>query len=75
MVRKAVGKAERAFLQKYGVDAAALRGVCLLAYEKGEFLSREGMPFAKIYIVLHGKAKVFCDVESGRRLLISFYEE
>ena len=33
------------------------------------------MPFAKIYIVLHGKAKVFCDVENGRRLLISFYEE
>lgn len=75
MVRKAVGKVERAFLQKYGVDASALQGVCLLAYEKGEYLSREGMPFAKIYIVLHGKAKVFCDVENGRRLLISFYEE
>ena len=75
MVRKAVGKAERAFLQKYGVDASVLQGVCLLAYEKGEYLSREGMPFAKIYIVLHGKAKVFCDVENGRRLLISFYEE
>lgn len=60
-------------LEKFGLDRKRLTGMFLVHYEKGEFISRQGQKLEQLLIVLKGEAKVFCDVESGRRLLLSFY--
>lgn len=46
----------------------------LIEYEAGEFLCHQGQILRHLLIVLSGEAKVFCNLENGKRLLISFYE-
>lgn len=64
----------RDVLKQYGLEANRLTGLMQYTYEKGEYISREAQPLPYIFIVFCGKAKVFCDMENGRRFLVSFYE-
>lgn len=72
--RGKIGTVQEALLRSYGLEPGRLERVEALTYEKGEYISRERMPLSRLLLLESGKAKAFCDVENGRRLLVCFYE-
>lgn len=74
MRKRSINDTEETVFMRYGIDSGKLKGLRVQEYDKGEYISREGQPLDCLFIVLTGKAKVFCDMENGRRLLLSFYK-
>lgn len=74
MEKRGLGERHGRILEKYGLKLEELREVVVVTYEKGEFISRQGEKLPYVWIVLTGEAKIFCDVENGRRFLMSFYK-
>ncbi len=59
-----------------GVDLGFLTGypLELLRFSRGEFLCRLDEPMPYMLLLVQGRAKVFCVVESGKSLLFAFIE-
>lgn len=74
MVKTRAGREQKEVLQTYGLDQEILEGVSLVIFEKGEYISHETQPIGYLLFALSGEAKVFCDLENGRRFLVSFYQ-
>lgn len=45
----------------------------LIAFEKGEYLSRDGEYIEHLLFLVKGKAKVYINLENGKALLLCFY--
>lgn len=45
----------------------------LIAFEKGEYLSRDGERIEHLLFFVKGKAKVYINLENGKSLLLCFY--
>lgn len=45
----------------------------LIAFEKGEYLSRDGEYIEHLLFLVKGKAKVYINLENGKSLLLCFY--
>lgn len=45
----------------------------LIAFEKGEYLSRDGEHIEHLLFFVKGKAKVYINLENGKSLLLCFY--
>ncbi len=45
----------------------------LIAFEKGEYICREGEPIEYLLFFVKGKAKVYINLENGKNLLLCFY--
>lgn len=60
-------------LKHYGLSRSHLTDVRLLSYPRGEFICMEGQPLSYMYIVVTGKAKVYCTIENGKSHLLCFY--
>lgn len=60
-------------LKHYGLLQENLKEIQMVEFRRGEFICMQGQPLSCMYIVVSGKAKVYCTIETGRTHLLCFY--
>lgn len=75
MKQKTLLSEHKNVLAEYGVHDMLLQGVRILEFEKDEILCMCGQPVQDLLIVIKGRAKVTCDIENGKSLLLCIYNE
>ncbi len=60
-------------LEHYGLLQQNLKEMRVQEYRRGEFICMQGQQLSNIYIVVSGKAKVYCTIETGKCHLLCFY--
>lgn len=73
MKRSTLSPAYLPVLKSYGLEAFDTTALCLLTFERGEHLFRDGMPMEYVMLVVRGRAKVCRASENGKSLLLTFY--
>ncbi|MDO4272577.1 MAG: cyclic nucleotide-binding domain-containing protein [Eubacteriales bacterium] len=75
MIRKTFSRQYIRVLEQYGLAEFPSEYLCLLSYDKKEYIYQEGCPVSYILIILEGRAKVVTFTEDGRTLMHSFSEK
>lgn len=75
MIRKIFSEQYAPALEQIGLADFPREYLCLLCYDKKEYIYQEGCPVSYIHIILEGRAKVVTFTEDGRTLMHSFSEK
>lgn len=74
MERRPYRGGQTELLRKYGLNEEFEQILEVIEYEKGEYICQQEQEIHYVLLVLEGEARVFCDLENGKRLLVCFYE-
>lgn len=75
MIRKAFQEQYSPILEEFGLAHIPRKLLCLLEYDKKEYIYQEGRPVSHLLIILSGRAKVVTFTEEGKTLMHSFSEQ
>ena len=60
-------------IEQYGFYNISVYHPYVQTFEASELVCQEGLPLTNLFIVINGTAKVFNNMENGKRLLCCFY--
>lgn len=75
MIRKTFSEQYLPELEAFGISGLPRELLCLLWYDKNEYIYQEGCPVNYLHLVLEGRAKVVTFTEEGRTMMHSFTEK
>ena len=73
MIRSEITSHQPRILEDYGFTSNELIDVSVFEYAEGEFICKEEQPIDQLLFLYEGNAKVCCNMENGKSLLLCFY--